>query len=502
MLVDAQKAKEKLAKVCEDWGTAKVIKWQDSELADDAKATAWDALQCAAAIRNADLSDCAGNLVCCQKFDTCNERCWPLICSLREQIAKLQQKICHHGWRGTVPDEGERIVTPCPACGARSLFIGAGGHLTCARVPSDFGNGCESPSVEETVNALKAQVAELKKALSEESRPFETRRRQGGEMTENLPAINWKDELQGAAMLLKSGLVPRDVKSPETALFIVLAGRDLGLSPVQSLRSIRPIQGKLECSADLQLGLFHRGGGKSRWVKLDHTGAELELSASWLTQPHVSKFGVEDAKRADLMSNANYRKYPLAMFRSRAITQGLKDIGFLAGAGVYAPGELGGVVVIDDQGEVLPVVVDDQSGLAGAVESLEDSERDELANVAQTITDAINGKDMESAMNYWRAHDNDQKTAIWAMLDKPIRKALKEADAATRTATPAPVLAAEDSDRATESSGAHVAAAPTIAEVSKLIMTGKLDEAADLARGFPEKDRQVLEQQIAARRKA
>ena len=32
------------------------------------------------------------------------------------------------------------------------------------------------------------------------------------------------------------------------------------------------------------------------------------------------------------------------MFRSRAITQGLKNIGFLAASGVYAPGELGGAV--------------------------------------------------------------------------------------------------------------------------------------------------------------
>jgi hypothetical protein len=308
-------------------------------------------------------------------------------------------------------------------------------------------------------------------------------------MSENMP-INWKDELQGAAMLIKSGLVPRDIKTPEAALFIVLAGRDLGLSPVQSLRSIRPIQGKIECSADLQLGLFHRGGGKTRWLKLDSTGAELELSASWLTAPHVSKFGVEDARRADLMSNANYRKYPLAMFRSRAITQGLKDIGFLAGAGVYAPGELGGAVLIDDHGEVLPAVVEDQSGLAGTVEALDDSEREELANTAQIITDAINGKEIESALNYWHARDNDQKTAIWAMMDKPTRKELKAADAAAREA------------KTTDEEKIEDAFKPTIADVSKFIMLGQLDKAEELVPQFPEKDQAVLMAQIAQRKNA
>ena len=271
---------------------------------------------------------------------------------------------------------------------------------------------------------------------------------------DNLPStINWQSELDGAAMLVKSKLVPRDIGTPEAALFCILAGRDLGLSAVQSLRSIRPIQGKIEVSADIQLALFHRGGGKSRWLKLDHTGAELELSASWLTAPHVSKFGIEDAKRAELMSSANYRKYPQAMFRSRAITQGLKNVGFLMGAGVYAPGELGGAVTVDASGEVLPASegaetaetprLSDASGLAGVVEALPDEEREELANTAQLISDAVRGGEMESALNYWHARDNDQKIAIHAMLDKEIRKAIKAAETATNAATDPTVAAAD-----------------------------------------------------------
>jgi hypothetical protein len=295
-------------------------------------------------------------------------------------------------------------------------------------------------------------------------------------------AINWESELRGATMLVKSGLVPKDIRTAESALFVIMAGRDLGLSPVQSLRSIRPIQGKIEASADLQLGLYHRQGGKSRWLKLDATGAELELSASWLTSPHVSKFGTEDAKRAELMSNANYRKYPQAMFRSRAITQGLKDIGFLAGAGVYAPGELGGAVVVDASGEVLPasegteapetVRLTDGSGIAGVVEALPDTEREELANTAQLISDAVRGNEMETALNYWRARDNDQKTAIWAMLDRDVKKAIKAADAASKSGP------------------------PTVAEVSRMIQSGHLDDAENLAASFPEADRAVLQQQI------
>jgi hypothetical protein len=44
--------------------------------------------------------------------------------------------------------------------------------------------------------------------------------------------------------------------------------------------------------------------------------------------------------------------------------------------------------------------------------------------------------------------------------------------------------------------------APTVAEVSKMISAGKLDDAADMARGFPEAERAVLQQQIEKARAA
>lgn len=42
------------AKVCEEWGDAKVAKWSaigDASMIEDAKSRAWDGLQCAAMIR-------------------------------------------------------------------------------------------------------------------------------------------------------------------------------------------------------------------------------------------------------------------------------------------------------------------------------------------------------------------------------------------------------------------------------------------------------------------
>jgi hypothetical protein len=176
----------------------------------------------------------------------------------------------------------------------------------------------------------------------------------GADLVVHTPAapVNYAQELDGARMLIKSGLLPQGLKSPEAALFVILTGRDLGLSPVQSLRSIHVIQGKIEVAADMQLGLFHRGGGKSHWKELTHERAVLELHAPWLTEPHVEAFTMEDAKRAGLGGD-NWRKYPKAMLRSRAITAGLKSIGFDPTAGMYAPGEIGGPVGVLEEAVVV-----------------------------------------------------------------------------------------------------------------------------------------------------
>jgi hypothetical protein len=86
----------------------------------------------------------------------------------------------------------------------------------------------------------------------------------------------------------------------------------MGLSPVQSLRSIRVIQGKLELSADVQLGMFHQRGGKSQWLELTDKSVKLKLVAPWSIEAHVCTYTIEDAKRAGLLSNQTWTKYPKA----------------------------------------------------------------------------------------------------------------------------------------------------------------------------------------------
>lgn len=250
---------------------------------------------------------------------------------------------------------------------------------------------------------------------------------------ENLPS-NFDSDMKMAQMLIKSGYVPKDVNRPEQVLFLMLIGRDMNLSAVQSLRHVRMIQGKPELSADIQLGKFLEQGGKFKWLKLTDTEAHLWLQSPSSLEPHVSTFNMDEAKRAGLLSNQTWQKYPKAMLRSRAITQGLKDIGFILGAGVYAPGEIGGHVQVDERtGEVLPgeytvaeqvAAVDIAGDLsAHATKALSAEQSEGVTLTSSLIAQAIKTANTTSALNvYLSIDDAEEKIAVKSALKNLLTK--------------------------------------------------------------------------------
>lgn len=88
---------------------------------------------------------------------------------LAEQVERLKAERCRHGWRGRPPKDGQRIVTPCPSCRSESLFIGDGGHLTCASVPTSHGGyeGCKNPSLQDQIEVLIKERDEARRERDE-----------------------------------------------------------------------------------------------------------------------------------------------------------------------------------------------------------------------------------------------------------------------------------------------------------------------------------------------
>ena len=155
-----------------------------------------------------------------------------------------------------------------------------------------------------------------------------------------LPAI-----FQLASALSRAGgFLPAHLKSEGELVAVILAGRELGIQPMASIRGIRLIQGQVALDATLQLGLMVRVGCKVRWLEDGSSGsAALELTRPG-HDPHVSRFSLKDAERAGLVkSGGNWSKYPSAMLRARCVSSAGKAYCPDVLAGVYLPDELDAV---------------------------------------------------------------------------------------------------------------------------------------------------------------
>lgn len=131
------------------------------------------------------------------------------------------------------------------------------------------------------------------------------------------------EAFQLAGILVKSRLLPDSVQSPEAAFAIIATGRELGLTAMQSLRSIHVIKGKTILSADLVAALVKSRRDVCSYFQMVESTTER---ATYKTQrvgepePTTLSFTIEDAKRAQVVGNPNWTKFPAAMLRARCIT--------------------------------------------------------------------------------------------------------------------------------------------------------------------------------------
>jgi hypothetical protein len=137
--------------------------------------------------------------------------------------------------------------------------------------------------------------------------------------------------------LVSTGFLPEHIKNGAQAAAIVLAGRELGMQTMRALRSLVLVKGKVQEMADSQLSRFKADGGRAVFKELTQERAVL-----WLRHPngdeHEEVFTMADAVKAGI-KNHMYEKHPKPMLRSRAITAGLKSIGWEGGVGMYDPDE-------------------------------------------------------------------------------------------------------------------------------------------------------------------
>lgn len=156
--------------------------------------------------------------------------------------------------------------------------------------------------------------------------------------------LDFDSLLRLAKELVPTGFLPDHIKNAGQCAAIILTGRELGMEPMRALRSLQMVKGKVIESADSQLARFKADGGRGAFAELTDTRAVLVLRHP-NGDEHTESFTIEDAKRAQLLTNPSWQKYPRAMLRSRCITAGLKSLGWEGGIGNYDPDEASAFVV-------------------------------------------------------------------------------------------------------------------------------------------------------------
>lgn len=163
-------------------------------------------------------------------------------------------------------------------------------------------------------------------------------------MSNALIPVNELQQLAG--MLSKSSLLPPDLRGKEADIAVtVMAGRELGLSPMAALRSIYVVKGRPVLSADAMVGLVLSSGAAEYFTCVESTNviATYETKRKGSPMPQRLSFTVEQAKRAGL-TGGNWQSYPEAMLRARAKAALARDVYPDALAGCYTEDE-----VVDDR---------------------------------------------------------------------------------------------------------------------------------------------------------
>jgi hypothetical protein len=122
---------------------------------------------------------------------------------------------------------------------------------------------------------------------------------------------------------------------------IVEYGRELGIEPVIALMNISPVKGRLCTSAGLMLAMAVQAGVKYRVLREERDACSIQFDRDG--QTYISTFDSIDAQQAGLLNKDNWKNYPKAMYKARAIANGCRYMVPDKLAGLYLQEEIADV---------------------------------------------------------------------------------------------------------------------------------------------------------------
>lgn len=157
-----------------------------------------------------------------------------------------------------------------------------------------------------------------------------------------------------AKYLAGSGMLGKDIKSPEQALTVMIAGRELGFTAMQSLRAIYIVEGRVTLSADAMVALVLRSPECEYLTLVESTAERCIYKTKRRGQEEVvMSFDTADVNKAGL--KGTHDKYPATMKRHRCGSNICRAVYPDVVLGMFSPEEMQDIADADRPEPVSPL---------------------------------------------------------------------------------------------------------------------------------------------------
>lgn len=175
--------------------------------------------------------------------------------------------------------------------------------------------------------------------------------------------------MQLADVLSRSKLMPASLRNPADILIVVMTGRELGLTTMQSVRGMHVIDGKVGMSAELILALVKKRAECEylRVVESTDSVCTLETKRKGDPEPTRMSYTIEQARRAGVTGKDNWRKHTEAMLRARCASAICRVVYPDLLLGVYSDDEMDEIRDGRQPRQVVDAVVVDESAMRALV---------------------------------------------------------------------------------------------------------------------------------------
>ena len=161
-----------------------------------------------------------------------------------------------------------------------------------------------------------------------------------------------KEPMSLGAVFAESGMFP-DIKTQSQGVVKILAGKELGLSAFQSVKSLYFVNGRLALASDAMASLV-KASPKYDYKVDTITDTECAISFFNGTPEDrkligTSTFTFKDAAKAGLANKDNWKNYPRNMLFARALANGCRW---------YCPDAICGYHTVEEMQDIEPVKVE------------------------------------------------------------------------------------------------------------------------------------------------